>query len=209
MFAERSTTHVEAAMIRRFAFLIQMLAVSATAVAAERATAADLKPVPPQQIALYAQAKAHLPPATRAKLQAIEPAILARIKSSPHGDPAAIARAGVAPAAGSAPGSDAGSLAYIVLVDAANENSGDISAKISAMQNASGQKQTLRDQAGATRSPLPSPSAKSNALSDVSEQDSMQLQMMMSTRNDLLQAISNLEKSVGDTQNAIISNMKQ
>jgi hypothetical protein len=37
---------------------------------------------------------------------------------------------------------------------------------------------------------------------------SMQLQMLMDTRSKLLQAASNMEKSMSDTDAAIVANMK-
>jgi len=43
---------------------------------------------------------------------------------------------------------------------------------------------------------------------EISEMGSMQLQMLMDTRSKLLQAASNMEKSMSDTDAAIVANMK-
>jgi hypothetical protein len=44
---------------------------------------------------------------------------------------------------------------------------------------------------------------------EISDMEAMQLQMLMDTRSKLLQAASDLEKSIADTDNALVQNIKQ
>jgi hypothetical protein len=47
------------------------------------------------------------------------------------------------------------------------------------------------------------------ANNEISEMGSMQLQMLMDTRSKLLQTASDMEKSMSDTDMAIVGNIKQ
>jgi hypothetical protein len=48
-----------------------------------------------------------------------------------------------------------------------------------------------------------------DAENDLSNMESMELQMMMDSRSKFLQTVSDIEKSIGDTDNAVIENIKQ
>jgi len=58
---------------------------------------------------------------------------------------------------------------------------------------------------GATRRP----GNNSDSDNEISEMSSMQLQMLMDARSKLLQTASDMEKSLSDTDMAIIGNIKQ
>jgi flagellar hook-basal body complex protein FliE len=50
--------------------------------------------------------------------------------------------------------------------------------------------------------------SKLDSMSEMSEADSMRLQMVMDRRSKLLEALSNLMKKTSDTSNSMISNIK-
>jgi type III secretion apparatus needle protein len=48
-----------------------------------------------------------------------------------------------------------------------------------------------------------------SSMNDLSDEQSTLLQMAMNQYSQILQLMSNMLKSVGDTENAIVSNIKQ
>jgi len=122
------------------------------------------------------------------------------------------------------PGMDIEALAFIVLMQATQDQDKDLQSIMDGVQEINKQKAALRSQMqalnqleanNAKSSPGPSPSPSSGALksrldslNELSETQSLQLQMTMDRRSKLIDTLSNVMKSIANTSDAVVQNLK-
>jgi hypothetical protein len=98
-------------------------------------------------------------------------------------------------------GADIEELAFIVLMEATQDQDNDLRQIMAQTKATNDSKAALRQQQQAM-------SDKKDSLSDMSEMQQMRLQMAMDRRSKMVEALSNMMKKMSDTDNSIIKNMK-
>jgi len=163
---------------------------------APKSAAVQVRPVPNEAVRLNSRFIANLSPSAHAKVQAAGAKLAAAIKQQTM-SPAQIQSGARGFAAQSFPGvasSDIDAVCYMVMMEAANDNGADLQQTMNQVQQTTASKQAVRQ--------------ASNSMSDMNSQQQMSLQMAMDRRDQLLEAISNMMKSVSNTQSSIVQNMK-
>ncbi len=95
-------------------------------------------------------------------------------------------------------GQDIDALVFLVMMQCTKDEESDLRQIMNETKAMTAAKQNLRN-------PLRASAANASELSDM---DSMRLQMLMDRRSKLLEAMSNMMKSVSDTQSGVIGNLK-
>jgi hypothetical protein len=98
-------------------------------------------------------------------------------------------------------GADIEELAFIVLMQATQDQDNDLRQIMAETKAANDSKAALRQQQQAMAD-------KKDSLSDMSQMQQARLQMAMDRRSKLIEALSNIMKKFSDTDNSIIKNMK-
>ncbi len=161
----------------------------------------QVRPLPDEAVRQNARLAPSLSPSAKIKLQAAAHSLAAAMKQTPRMTAAqmqAQARASVAQAFPSLSGMDVDAVVFLVMSECAQEQESELEAQMSQMQQANAQKQAMRNEQN----------AMNQQKSDLNEQMQMELQLEMSQRDQMLQAISNMMKTTSDTQSAVIANMK-
>lgn len=181
---------------------------------------ADLqaRPAPTtQQRQLSTALERKLSASQRARLQSSIAAVRAVLAGKLKGDPEVLAAQGARAGFPGASAADTDALTFIVLTEAAAGAEGDLKTTAARIQSETASKQQLREQLSATDSATAasetvkqqgSLNAQLNTMNDLSETQAMQLQLAMDQRSKLLAALSNLQKSIEDAQQAILQNLK-
>jgi hypothetical protein len=162
---------------------------------------------PAQRAAHLSTARAMLPAARQRQLDAIEGALGAATSFDRASVDAAAQRA-----VGALPAVQLASLEAIALSDLVAQRDATIVTKSRALADAMTQLATISAQVTSAQrlgQMTTTLQQQLDAASDLSEQASVQLQMLMDQRSKLLQTASDIEKSVSDTDQAIVGNIKQ
>jgi hypothetical protein len=152
-----------------------------TVTAKPAATAKPIPPIPQEELARYQKYAAVLQPAV--KTWVASQAQLERNSPNASALTAAVHARFDSQAKGGVSASQAAMLVFIVLMEAAVDQQNDLQQHMNAEQQ------------------------QSNAK--LATQSQMELQMLMDARSKLLQTASDIEKSLNDTDMAIIGNIKQ
>jgi len=170
-----------------------------------------------QQRQLLTSLERKLGASGRARLQTAIVAVRAALAGKTKSDPEVLAAQGARAAFPEASAADIEALTFVILAEAASGAEGDLKAAAAQLQAETASKQRLREQLAATDyATAPSETVKQqgslnaqlNAVNDLSELQSIQLQLAMDRRSKLLATLSDLEKSLEDTQQAILQNLK-
>jgi hypothetical protein len=170
------------------------------------AVPAAAAPSPAKTAAHLAAARPTLPQARQQQLAAIESALATSALDPASID--AVARRVV----GAVPAAKLASFELIALSDLVVQREADVRAKSRALADALDKRGALLTQVTAAQQAGQSTSAllsQLDAASDLSDADSMALQMLMTNYSTLLQAISNILKTDQDAESAIVGNIKQ
>lgn len=189
--------------------------------------------ISPGAKALYARLTAKIRPSLRTWIDAE----VQKVRLNPKATDATViadARAGI-PTSGLA-GGDIEAIAFIVMMEATQDANKDLKAIMDDARNSTKQTEKFRvvlhqvnaDLAGSAIAPGvkfqpigPRPAStltkkgvtgvrtdKPDSTNDMSEMDSLQLQMMMDRRSKFVAALNNIMKKIDDTQDTIIQNLK-
>jgi hypothetical protein len=163
--------------------------------------AAQVRPVPGEALRQNARLAANLSPTAKSKVQAVAVSLAVAIKQQPAMTAAQLQTRARAAAIQSFPdlgGMDADAVVFLVLMQCVQDQQADLNRAMNAMQQNAAAKQAVRsEQAKSTQQ-----------ASDVSEMQSMQLQMLMDQRSKLLETMSNVMKTASDAQSSMIANLK-
>jgi hypothetical protein len=162
--------------------------------------AVQVRPIPDEAVRQNTRLTAALAPSAKSKVQAAAAALAAAAKQQPAMTAAQLqskARISVTQAFPNLSGMDVDAVVFLVMMQATQDQQADLTQAMSAMQQNTAAKQGVRNAQNAA-----------NQSGDLSEMDSMRLQMQMDQRSKLLEAISNMMKSASDAQSAIIANLK-
>jgi hypothetical protein len=171
----------------------------------------------PAQQQLRVSLEKKLTPAQLARLQPSVARVRAVLSGRKQGDSQALASQGVRAAFPNLSAMDVDALVYIVMAEAANDADSDLQTTMNQMQAMTAAKQRIRSQLSATDTATASSDAvkqqaslnsKLDSMNDMSTTMQMQLQMAMQQRNQVEQTLSNMMKSLEDSQNSIIQNLK-
>lgn len=163
--------------------------------------ASQVRPVPDESVRLNSRLAASLSPSAKVKVQSVAASLESAIKQQPAITTAQLqskARASVTQAFPSLRGMDIDAVVFVVLMECAQDQQADLQQAMNVAQQNVAAKQGIRkaQQSSTTQS------------GEMSEMDSMRLQMLMDQRSKLLEAVSNVMKSASDTQTATIANLK-
>jgi CRISPR/Cas system CSM-associated protein Csm2 small subunit len=111
---------------------------------------------------------------------------------------------------------DIEALAFIVLMQATNDQDQDLQNIMAAVKAQNNAKSELRNQMQVTHQitaqqinqDVQDIKGRLDSMNEMSEMTSMRLQMAMDRRSKFVEALSNILKKIDDTQNTIIQNMK-
>ncbi len=166
--------------------------------AAVRIETAKLDPAVTQQ---QARLQKLIVPKVRERILQLSPGLSAKLRQLPPSadfHSAAVAEVrGSYPGAANLPPADIESLVFLVMMQATSDSESDLQKMLDELKKESEHKQVLRNQ-----------QAKKDAMNDLSEANSLRLQMLMDRRSKLLQTMSNMAKKMQDTDDAIIKNLK-
>ena len=170
------------------------------------ATPATVQQLPPGSQAREARLLSHMGPQARAFIVR-EGRLEAQNGEASEGVALAAAHA-YGPTLGAMGDADIEALAFLVMMEAAKSSQDDlksIMAEVKAVNTAkSKQRQALAD-AAATKSRLRD---RLDSQGELSQSDSMQLQMATDRRAKAIEMLSNLMKKMSDTQSTIVGNLK-
>jgi hypothetical protein len=106
---------------------------------------------------------------------------------------------------GLAAGADIEELAFVVLMQATQDQDNDLQQIMAQTKAINNSKAAQRSQMQAQQQAA---ADKKDSLSDMSQMEQMKLQMAMDRRAKMIETLSNLMKKMSDTDNSIIKNMK-
>ena len=106
------------------------------------------------------------------------------------------------------PGADIEELAFLVLMEAAKSADDDLRNVMDEVQAENAAKQSQRSSLQSARAAALSLEDEKNSLGDLSEQQSLRLQMAIDRRAKYIETISDILKEIGDTDQSIIKNLK-
>jgi hypothetical protein len=173
--------------------LFSLLLPSAAQQKAAAPLAVQVRPVPDEAVHQNARLAASLLPSAKAKVQSAAASLAVAAKQQPAMTVAqmqAMARTSVMRAFPNLAGMDIDAVVFVVMMQCAQDQQTELQQAMNQVQQNMQAKQAARQQ------------------NDVSEMQSMQLQMLMDQRSKLLHAISNEMKSAANTQSAIVANLK-
>jgi hypothetical protein len=176
--------------------------------AAERAALSKPNLTAEQQ-QLYLSIKSRLTAAQFARLEPTIARVRAVLAGERAGDPSTLAHQGVASAFGGAGPRGHAALVYIVMVEAENHASSDRIEKIEHVDRLLAQKAAIRSQIAQANGDTTSLQSKLTAISDMSSEEQLEIQMAMSQFNQFEETLSNIMKSFAGVQNGIIDNIKE
>jgi hypothetical protein len=209
----------------RRTFLIALIAVMTAPQSAHAAIApapAPIATLSPQQHAKLSALEAKLSPSARAKLNPLIARVRAQLTGAQSGDPAATARNGIPGLFSGLGAPDIEELVFVVMAEAANDSESDLKSIMDGVQAINKQKDAQRSQMntinrniaapsapphGIGAAPTPTATAK-DSLNELGEEQQLRLQMAMDRRTKFMEALSNIEKKIADTDSSIIGNLK-
>ena len=169
--------------------------------AAPVAAAVQLRPLSDEAVRRNQRLVPKLSPSAKSKVQSAAAALSAATKQQPQMTQAQLqskARAEVVAAFPGLAGTDIDTVAFLILMQAAQDQESELQQAMNAAQKATASKQAAR---GAQKQ-------SADQLSDMDTNLQMQLQMTMDRRSKFLEALSNVEKSISATQDTIVQNLK-
>ncbi len=161
----------------------------------------SVRPIPDEAVRRNARLAGNLSPSAKSKVESAAAALAAAAKQQPAMSAAQLqssARASVIRAFPNLQGMDIEAVVFLVVMKCTQDEESDLKQMMNAMQKNDAAKQGVRS----------AQTNSANQVSDMSDMDSMRLQMLMDRRSKLLDAMSNVMKSTSDTQSAIIGNLK-
>jgi hypothetical protein len=140
-------------------------------------------------------------PKTKQRISQIAPAFSARVRQLPptadfHALAVAQVRSGFQ-GLGNLSNEDVEALAFLVMMQATKDAQSELKNIMDGVKKANRQKQGQR----AARN-------QKDAMSDMSEEESLRLQMAMDRQSKFIQTLSNVEKKMAQTQDSIVQNLK-
>jgi hypothetical protein len=149
----------------------------------------------PAVVAQHERVQRLIGPKTKQKISEIAHAFSARARQLPpttdfYGLATADVRSGFQGT--NLSGGDIDALVEIVMAQCATDSQSDLKNQMSAMQKMNQQKQA----------------ARAGAENEMSEEESLRLQMAMDRQSKFMEALSNIEKKLAQTQDSIIQNLK-
>jgi hypothetical protein len=155
----------------------------------------------PGIVTQHARIQRLIGPRTKQRISQIAPGFSARVRQLPptsdfHALAVAEVRSGFQ-GSGNLSNEDVEALAFLVMMQAAKDAQSDLNNIMDGVKNANRQKQDQR----AARN-------QKDTMSDMSEEESLRLQMMMDRRSKFIQAMSNIEKKIAETQDSLVQNLK-
>ena len=140
-------------------------------------------------------------PKTKQRIAEIAPAFSARVRQlPPTADFHALAVAEVRSsfqASGNLSNEDIETLAFLVMTQAAKDSQSDLKNIMDGVKKTNQQKQAQRNAQN-----------QKDSLSEMSEEESLRLQMAMDRQSKLMEAVSNIEKKMAETQDSTVKNLK-
>ena len=176
--------------------------------AAERAALSKPNLTAEQQ-QLYLSIKSRLTAAQFARLEPTIARVRAVLAGEKAGDAATLAQQGVASAFPGVGPKDHAALVYIVMVEAEIHASSDRIEKIEHVDRLAEQKTAIRSQIAQANGDTTALQSKLTAISDMSSEEQLEIQMAMSQCNQFEETLSNIMKSFAGVQNGIIDNIKE
>jgi hypothetical protein len=169
--------------------------------AESRVSTAALRPLPDEAVRQNARLGAALSASARNKVTAAAAGLTALAKQQPGMTAAQLqekARASVVQAFPKLNGMDVDALAFLVVMQSAQDQQADLQQMMQSMQQATKGKQGSRATQGGSL----------DQTNEMSEEESMRLQMAMDRQSKFYNVLSNVMKKVADTQASIVSNLK-
>jgi hypothetical protein len=140
-------------------------------------------------------------PRTKKKISQIAPAFSVRARQLPptadfHGLAVSEVRSGFQ-GAGTLSNGDVEALAFMVMMQATKDAQSDLKNIMDGVQQTNQQKQAQR-----------SAQNQKNSMSELGDEQSLRLQMEMDRLSKLMEALSNIEKKMAQTDDSIVKNLK-
>jgi hypothetical protein len=158
-----------------------------------------LRPIPDEAVRQNARLAAGLSPSAKSKVMSAAAALAATAKQQPAMTADQLqgkARAAAVQAFPNLSEMDVDAVVFVVMMQCAQDEQSDLQQTMNTMQQNSNGKQALRG------------AQQSDSTSDMSQELQMRLQMQMQQQTQLERAMSNMMKSVADTQSSILANLK-
>ena len=155
----------------------------------------------PAIVTQHARIQRLIGPKTKQRISQIAPAFSARVRQLPptadfHALAVAEVRTGFQ-GLGNLSNEDVEALAFLVMMQATKDAQSDLKNIMDGIKKANQQKQSQR----AARN-------QKDTMSDMSEEESLRLQMMMDRRSKFIETLSNIEKKIAETEDSIVQNLK-
>jgi hypothetical protein len=155
----------------------------------------------PAVVAQHERIQRLIGPRTKQRISQIAPAFSARVRQLPpttdfHALAVAEVRGGFQ-GLGNLSNEDIEAIAFLVMMQATQDAQSDLKNMMDGIKKANQQKQSQR----AARN-------QKDAVSELSEEESLRLQMAMDRQSKFMETLSNVEKKMAQTQNSVVQNLK-
>jgi hypothetical protein len=142
-------------------------------------------------------------PKTKQKAAQMAPGFSARVRQLPptadfHGLAVAEARSASADL-GALSDANIEAIAFLVMMQAGKDAQNDLKSIMDETQKANQKKQAMRQEQN---------KKQSDSMSEMGEMDSLRLQMAMDRASKFMQTLSNMEKKMSETSDAVVKNLK-
>ncbi len=155
----------------------------------------------PAVVAQHERIQRLIGPKTKQRISQIAPAFSARARQLPpttdfHALAVAEVRSGFQ-GLGNLPNEDIEAIAFLVMMQATQDAQSDLKNIMDGVKKANQQKQSQR-----------AAQNQKDAVSEMSEEESLRLQMTMDRRSKFIETLSNVEKKMAQTQDSVVQNLK-
>jgi hypothetical protein len=169
--------------------------------AASSARKIEVLELAPAVVTQHGRMQRLIGPKTKQRISQIAPAFSARVRQLPpasdfYGLAVAEVRGGFQ-GLGNLSNEDIEALAFLVMMQAAEDAQSDLKNIMDGVQKANQKKQGQR-----------AAQNQKGAMSDLSDEDSLRLQMVMDRLSKFMVTLSNIEKKLAQTQDSIVQNLK-